>query len=106
MLHHVDKGKHLLDALIDLGIILLILDGASHHILSVSGLRVVTDGVDKGFAEHGPAVEELALVPLGACLVKVTHDLAVVPKEVVGDTLGQEGGVAEDREELIELDKV
>jgi hypothetical protein len=59
-------------------------------------LRVITDSVDKGLAEHGTAVEELALVPLGARLVKVTHDLAVVPEEVVGDTLGQEGGVAED----------
>ena len=46
MLHHVDKGKHLLDTLIEFGIVLLVLDGASHYILLVSGLRVVADGVD------------------------------------------------------------
>jgi len=96
LLHHVDKGEYLLDTLIDLGIVLLVLDGASHDILFVSGLRVIADSVDKGLAEHGTAVEELTLVPRGTCLVKVAHDLAVVPEEVVGDTLGQDGGVAED----------
>ena len=79
-----------------LWVLLLALDPTSHDVLVIIGLRVVADGVDKGLTNHAAAVEELALIPVGPRLSKVVHYLAVVPDEVVGDTLGEEGGVAED----------
>ena len=79
-----------MDSLVDfLRILLLALDCASHDVLVVIGLRMVTDGVDEGLTKHGAAVKEFTLVPLGPCLVKVAHYLAVVPKEVVSDTLAE-----------------
>ena len=67
---------------------------------------MVTAGEDEGVADLVAEFEEVALGPGGLGLAEVGHDVGVVPEEVVGDALLEEGRVAEDREELTKLVEV
>jgi hypothetical protein len=90
--------KHHLDDLLSDVVGLLSIEG--------EGAGVVADSEDEGFTYGGSEVEEIGLGPEGLGLGEVGHDVGVVPEEVVLEALLEEGGVAEDGEELAELVEV
>ncbi len=74
----------------------------------LGGVRggVVSKSKDESLADLLTEVEIVTAVPVLDGGLNIGVDLRVVPEEVVGESLGEEAGVAEDGEELSELGKV
>ena len=67
---------------------------------------MVTDCQNESLTDLITKVEVLSLAVESEGGIDVSHDVGVVPEEVVLESLSEEGGVAEDAEELAELGEV
>lgn len=67
---------------------------------------MITDSQNEGLTDLITKVEVLSLAVESEGGIDVSHDVGVVPEEVVLESLSEEGGVAEDAEELAELGEV
>ena len=67
---------------------------------------MVTDCQNESLTDLITKVEVLSLAVESEGGIDVSHDVGVVPEKVVLESLSEEGGVAEDAEELAELGEV
>ena len=67
---------------------------------------MVTNGQNEGLTDLVTKVEVLALVVESKGGIDISHDVGVVPEKVVLESLSEEGGVAEDAEELTKFGEV
>ena len=67
---------------------------------------MISESEDEGLSSVNTKIVVLGGIPLGNGSVNSCVNVGVVPEEVVGDALGEEGRVSEDGEELAELGEV
>ena len=67
---------------------------------------MVTDGKNESVSELFAEIVVQAVVPVSEGSLDGTVDVGIVPKQVVGDSLGKGSAVSEDGEEFTELGEV
>ena len=67
---------------------------------------MVTNGKNESISEFFAEIVVQAVVPVSEGSLDGTVDVAIVPQQVVGDSLGKGSGVSKDGEEFSELGEV